>query len=164
MVRLLRPAIVLSALAAVALAVPPLQLSTPAATAQVGVLYNSSCAATNGTAPYQYNVTSGALPGGLTLNQSTCAITGTPNAVGVFTFTVQGFDVNSLGSNTPAGQALRGTKQAGSPGLSGSSSFTITVSPAAAATGAPALTEFALFGLAAAMAAMGAMLLRRRSA
>jgi len=48
--------------------------------------------ATGGTAPYSYAVTAGALPGGLTLNASTGAITGTPSALGTFNFSITATD------------------------------------------------------------------------
>ena len=47
---------------------------------QVNVLYAATLAASNGTGALQWQVTSGALPAGLTLNPSTGAITGTPTA------------------------------------------------------------------------------------
>ncbi len=47
---------------------------------QVGVAYSSTLAATGGTQPYTWAVTSGSLPTGLALNASSGAITGTPTA------------------------------------------------------------------------------------
>ena len=47
---------------------------------QVGVPYSQPLNATSGTAPYSYSLTSGTLPGGLTLNPSTGVISGTPTA------------------------------------------------------------------------------------
>ncbi|TLX21877.1 putative Ig domain-containing protein [Thermomonas fusca] len=49
-------------------------------------------AASGGTAPYSYAVTAGALPGGLTLNTATGAITGTPSALGTFNFSITATD------------------------------------------------------------------------
>ncbi len=46
-------------------------------------------AATGGTAPYTWALSSGTLPAGLTLNASTGAITGTPTAASTTSFTVQ---------------------------------------------------------------------------
>ena len=51
--------------------------------------------AAGGTAPYTYQVTSGALPPGLQLNNTTGAVTGTPTKPGTFDFTVVATD--SLG-------------------------------------------------------------------
>lgn len=55
----------------------------------VGTAYNQLLAATGGTSPYTWSITTGALPVGLTLNASTGAISGTPTAVEVANFTVQ---------------------------------------------------------------------------
>ena len=65
----------------VASSVPSLALTTtslPAAT--VGKPYSSSLGASGGI-DYTYTIASGSLPGGLSLNPSTGAITGTPTAV-----------------------------------------------------------------------------------
>jgi hypothetical protein len=56
--------------------------------ANLGVAYSSSVAASGGQSPYTFAVTLGSLPTGLTLNGSTGAITGTPTAAGTFTFTI----------------------------------------------------------------------------
>ncbi|MBI3422190.1 MAG: putative Ig domain-containing protein [Acidobacteria bacterium] len=53
----------------------------------VGAAYNQSIAASPAGA-YSYNVTSGALPVGLTLNAATGALTGTPAQAGTFSFTL----------------------------------------------------------------------------
>ncbi len=59
----------------------------------VGTAYNQTATATGGTAPYAFTVSAGALPGGLTLNTGG-ALTGTPNAAGVFNFTLKATDAN----------------------------------------------------------------------
>jgi hypothetical protein len=51
-----------------------------------GVLYSVALAATGGTGPYTYSISSGSLPPGLTLS-STGAIGGTPTTAGTYTFT-----------------------------------------------------------------------------
>ncbi len=48
---------------------------------QVGASYNTTLAATGGTLPYAWSLTSGTLPAGLTLNTATGAISGTPTAI-----------------------------------------------------------------------------------
>lgn len=59
----------------------------------VGTAYaDSITAASGGTAPYSYAVTAGALPGGLTLNAASGAITGTPSAPGTFNFSITATD------------------------------------------------------------------------
>ena len=62
------------------------------ATATYNVAYSGSAAATGGVGALTYSLVSGALPGGLTLNAATGAITGTPSASGTFPFTVKAAD------------------------------------------------------------------------
>jgi len=49
---------------------------------EVGVAYSQTLAATGGTAPFTWSLTSGTLPGGLTLIPSTGVISGTPTTAG----------------------------------------------------------------------------------
>lgn len=83
------------------LAVSAAAITLPATTLPGGTLsqaYSASLnAASGGTAPYSYAVTSGALPNGLALNASTGAITGTPTAMGTFNFAIMATD-SSTGS------------------------------------------------------------------
>ncbi|HLY59840.1 MAG TPA: Ig domain-containing protein [Terriglobia bacterium] len=68
---------------------PPLAISTtsvPAGT--TGTAYSATLAATGGTSPYSWTLSSGTLPTGLTLS-STGAISGTPTASGSYSFTAQ---------------------------------------------------------------------------
>lgn len=53
-----------------------------------GVAYSQALAASGGTPPYSWSISSGALPSGLALSAAG-AITGTPTTGGAFTFTVQ---------------------------------------------------------------------------
>jgi len=59
----------------------------------VGTAYNQMATATGGGAPYTFAIGAGSLPGGLTLG-SDGALTGTPNASGVFSFTIKATDAN----------------------------------------------------------------------
>jgi hypothetical protein len=77
-----------------------------------GTAYNQTVSASGGTT---FSVSSGALPGGLMLNGTTGAITGTPNTAGTFTFSITATDA------TPC---------------SGSRQYTITI----ASAGCPAIT------------------------
>jgi hypothetical protein len=74
---------------------PPITLlpAPPLPQGTVGVAYNQTITASGGTAPYTYSV-SGTLPTGLSLNTGTGAITGTPTAVGVFSFIITARDAN----------------------------------------------------------------------
>ena len=87
--------------------------SSPSAT--VGVAYSTTLAANGGTKPYAWTVTSG-LPPGLTLNDATGAIVGTPTTSGTFLFTAKVTDsgntvqsVNKLLSITVAAAAATPT-------------------------------------------------------
>jgi hypothetical protein len=65
--------------------------TTSLPTGQVGAAYSATLAATGGTTPYVWSLTSGTLPAGLSLNTATGAITGTPTAAvsgASLTFTV----------------------------------------------------------------------------
>ncbi len=73
-------------------------LAIPAATlppAIVGASYSQLLAASGGTPPYAWSVTTGALPTGLSLSTAGL-ISGMPAAVGISSFTVQVTDSNSL--------------------------------------------------------------------
>jgi hypothetical protein len=63
----------------------------------IGESYNQTLLATSGTPPYDWNVPTGSLPTGMSLNSSTGAISGTPSASGTYNFTMQVTD-----SATPA--------------------------------------------------------------
>ncbi|WP_421359044.1 putative Ig domain-containing protein [Agrobacterium rosae] len=84
--------------------------SLPAGTA--GQAYSSAInPAIGGIAPYDYALSAGALPAGITLNSSSGALTGTPITAGSFTFSVTATDSTT---GTPS-QATRG--------------YTLTVAP-----------------------------------
>jgi hypothetical protein len=91
---------------------PPLTLTCPTATAQVGVAYSSALTAAGGVTPYTFSTT-GSPPAGLTLNSGTGALTGTPSTAGAVTFTAKVVDSSGLAAGTVT------------------SACTITVSPAA---------------------------------
>jgi len=67
----------------------------------IGSTYSQALAASGGTPPYTWSLSSGALPDGLTLAVSTGAISGTPPTTGAFNFTVQVTD--DTGATTPSG-------------------------------------------------------------
>jgi hypothetical protein len=116
--------------------ITPLSLScTLPATAQVGVAYSGSCSASNGTAPYTYSITSGALPAGLTLNTSTGAITGTPTTQGAnSSFTVTATDSESPAVTASQAETLKVaetgnvTVTATSGGIVNTTTIAVTVS------------------------------------
>ena len=73
------------------LTVSPATVPNPA----IGTAYSQTLTASNGTAPYTFAISSGALPAGLTLS-SAGVLSGTPTAGGSFSFTVTATDANSF--------------------------------------------------------------------
>jgi len=74
---------------------PVLAITTasPMPSGTVGTAYNQTVQTNGGgIAPITWSMTLGALPGGLSLNTTNGAITGTPNAAGTFNFTVKAAD------------------------------------------------------------------------
>src|SRR5581483_11147732 len=67
--------------------------SVPDATS--GTAYNASLAASGGTTPYTWSISSGSLPSGLSLSSSTGAISGTTSSTGTFNFTAKVTDSTS---------------------------------------------------------------------
>jgi hypothetical protein len=75
--------------------VPPVEIVTSTLQAATrGSAFNQQLNATGGKPPYTWNVTAGALPGGLAL-ATTGIISGTPAATGSFSFTVTATDSES---------------------------------------------------------------------
>jgi hypothetical protein len=69
--------------------------TTSLASGTQNTAYSATLAASGGTTPYTWSISSGSLPAGLTLNSSTGAITGTPTGTGTSNFTAQVSDANS---------------------------------------------------------------------
>ena len=82
---------------------PPVPLTVGPATItppEVGKAYSTNLTTTGGTGPYQYTLTGGSLPVGLSMN-SAGLITGTPTTPGTFTFTVTSRDIyGAIGTRT----------------------------------------------------------------
>jgi len=72
----------------------------------VGTAYSQTIVATGGITPYTFAVTTGTLPGGLSLNATTGAITGTPTAGGTFPFTVTVTDSSSPAQKATANLSI----------------------------------------------------------
>ncbi len=68
---------------------------------QIGSAYSQVVVASGGIAPYTYAVSAGSLPGGVTLNPATGAITGVPTAAGSFGFTITATDNNGCPGSRP---------------------------------------------------------------
>ncbi|HVB05115.1 MAG TPA: putative Ig domain-containing protein, partial [Acidimicrobiales bacterium] len=81
---------------------PPLSVTTTSLPAgQVGASYSASLAATGGTMPYTWAVTTGSLPPGLSLDASTGAITGKPTGASATT----DFSVTVTDSTSPTAKS-----------------------------------------------------------
>lgn len=103
----------------------------------LGVAYSQTITASGGTAPYSFGVTSGALPGGLTLSAAG-QISGTANVAGTFAFTVRATAANACFAERP---------------------YTLTIAPAV-----PTMPEVFLLMLAVLLAGIGYTRLRQRHA
>jgi hypothetical protein len=66
---------------------------------EINIAYSQMLAASGGTGGYNWSVTSGTLPDGLSLDSSTGVIGGTPNTAGVYSFTVRVTDSNGDSEN-----------------------------------------------------------------
>ncbi len=87
---------------------------------EVGVGYTAQPTVAGGTGPYTWAVSVGTLPGGLSINATTGAITGIPTAAGTTNITVQATD--SIGGTTT---------QAGTIAIVAATTLTFTAPPAA---------------------------------
>ncbi|MBZ5537598.1 MAG: Ig-like domain repeat protein [Acidobacteriia bacterium] len=114
--------------------------------ATFGQAYSTTLQAIGGTTPYTWNISSGALPAGLTLNSSTGTISGTPTTPGTSSFSVQVTDSSSPQRTTLKSLSLTVDKMAtttsvvssSNPSVFGQSvTFTATASPVVAGAGTP---------------------------
>jgi hypothetical protein len=77
----------------------PLGITTSSLpTGTTGTAYSQTLAATGGKTPYNWSITTGILPTGLSLAGSTGVISGTPTTTGTSTFSVQVKDANNTTS------------------------------------------------------------------
>ena len=81
----------------------PTITTTTLAYGRIGTQYSGQLTA-NGSTPITYNITSGQLPTGLSLNSATGVISGDPLTVGVFNFTVVA--TNAGGNSTPVNLSI----------------------------------------------------------
>src|SRR5579875_23372 len=88
-------------------AVSPLTVAGGAQPAGVvGSPYSTALQASGGVTPYAWSISSGALPGGLTINAATGVISGVPTTAGSFSFTVQVQDATGKTATAAASIAI----------------------------------------------------------
>ena len=104
--------------------------SVPASTAVKGSSYRSAFIALNGTSPYKWSLTSGALPPGLSLNSSG-VVSGTPTATGTYSFSAGVQDSNAPPGRTTASATIAVSTSAAAPTVQFSATSTITQGQAA---------------------------------
>jgi phospholipase C len=71
---------------------PTITVGCGASAAEVGVAYSSSLVPAKGVSPYTFLMTAGPLPPGLSLNDATGTITGTPTTAGTYPYTAEAVD------------------------------------------------------------------------
>ncbi|WP_026555889.1 Ig domain-containing protein [Arthrobacter sp. 35W] len=109
----------------------PLEVFTPVlAGGTEGTPYSAAVASINGVAPYRYSAAG--LPGGLSIDAATGAITGVPTAVGSFTAAITVADSSAVPLTATRNLAL-----AVAPGLAPSPTPTATATATATPSGAP---------------------------
>lgn len=85
----------------------PLQITTTSlSNSSAGVAYNATLTASGGFPPYTWSISQGNLPGGLTLNASTGAISGSPTGPGTTNFTAQVADNGTPPTTTTANLSI----------------------------------------------------------
>jgi hypothetical protein len=123
-----------------------LAVSTTLPAGAVGAAYNTQLKVTGGTAPYKFSMTSGDLPAGVNLADSTGDISGTPTAAGNFSFAVSAFDAKGNSKEQPlqmtVAESSNSTNGGGSNGgtsggtnSSGSGSGSSTTTPSTSSNG-----------------------------
>jgi hypothetical protein len=86
--------------------------------AVIGASYSESLSAAGGTSPYSFTITAGSLPTGMSMNGEG-VISGTPTAVGTFTFTVQVRDTHGVTGSLGFSITVNAAAEGGNSGYAG---------------------------------------------
>ncbi|WP_174240865.1 putative Ig domain-containing protein, partial [Granulicella sp. S190] len=128
----------------IAAAIPTLTItSSSLASGTANKAYSATLAATGGTAPYTWSITSGSLPSGITLNASTGSLSGTPTATGSFalTFTVKDSSTTQQTANATLSLSITASALTITTGtLASGTDGTAYSAPMSATGGTPAYT------------------------
>lgn len=125
--------------AAPSISVSPATFPNPA----IATAYSQTVTAANGTAPYTYAVTAGALPAGLSLNTSG-VLSGTPTAGGTFNFTITATDANSFTASRAYSVTIGAPTVTVNPAAATSAQITTAYSQTFSATGGTAPYTYAV--------------------
>jgi hypothetical protein len=105
----------------------PQVVTTALAAGTAGTSYSATVAASGGTTPYSWSISTGSLPIGLSLTTSTGAITGTPTVEGTSNFTVEVTDADSITATHPLSIVVNAVISALSPSF-GPAGTAVTIS------------------------------------
>jgi hypothetical protein len=96
----------------IAVAVPPLQITTASLPGgRVNIPYSVTLQGSGGVQPYRWAIVSGALPPGLSLNTTTGVISGTTTRQGNFTVTIRLTDAASPAASVNRTYTLKISKR-----------------------------------------------------
>jgi hypothetical protein len=129
---------------------PPITLSCPASSAQLGLYYSSQLMASGGVPAYTYSVVQGSLPGGLTLDSATGTISGTPASAGFTSYTAAVTDTSGTSAGyrtTNCGVNVLPMITVNCASITAVQGLPITPTPVTASGGAGAPYKFSAIGL-----------------
>ncbi|MEI6209387.1 MAG: putative Ig domain-containing protein [Desulfuromonadales bacterium] len=110
---------------------PPVISTSSLPQSPLNALYSQQLAASGGTVPYTWSITSGSLPTGMTIAAATGIISGIPTATGTYTFVVQVSDKSGRTATQTLSITVGGSGGTGGTGGTGGGTGGTTTTPAA---------------------------------